>query len=100
MVIDLTSSSSHQTLARDKVSTQKTASSATAAPVKQAPAKDTLELSDTALAMKAADAKLANTPDVDSDRVAAIKAAIEEGSYQPDYQRVAERLVSFESQLG
>ena len=103
MVIDLNSSSSHQALsAREKVSTQRSnggAAPVTNAPAKQAP-KYTVELSDTAKALKAADATIANTPDVNSDRVAQIKAAIEDGSYSVNSGRVAEKILSFESLLG
>jgi negative regulator of flagellin synthesis FlgM len=99
MVIDLTSTSS-QSMTRGKVSAQRTAGAeTTATPAKQNGAKDTFELSSTAQALKKADAIIANSPDVDSDRVASIKAAIADGSYSIDYQSVAEKLLGFESQL-
>lgn len=100
MVIDLTSSSS-QSMARSKVSTLRTAGAEpTAAAVKQSVPKDTLELSDTALALKKADNTIANSPEVDLERVANIKAAIADGNYKIDYTRVAEKLLGFEAQLG
>ncbi len=100
MAIDLTGSSARQALiARDRVSTQ--SSNGGAAPVtssntRTAP-QDTVELSETAKVLKAADAKIANTPDVDTDKVARIKAALDNGSYSIDSQRVAEKMMSFES---
>jgi negative regulator of flagellin synthesis FlgM len=101
MVIDLNSSSAQQALtAREKVSTQRSngaapATSTPVTPVRQ----DTVELSDTARALKAADAQIANTPDVDSDKVARIKAAIDDGSYSIDAERVAEKMINFESMM-
>lgn len=99
MVIDLTSTSS-QAMTRGKVSAQRTAGAeTTATPAKQNGAKDTFEPSTTAKALKKADAIIANSPDVDSERVANIKAAIADGSYEIDYQSVAKKLMGFESQL-
>ncbi len=103
MVIDLTGSSPQQALAaRDKVSTQK--SSGEAGPVSNAPAKpvskDTVELSKEAKAISSAKASIADSPDIDSDKVASIKAAVESGSYQVDSLKVAEKMFSLESMLG
>ena len=100
MAIDLTGSSARQALiARDRVSTQP--SNGGAAPVTNTSTRtvsqDTVELSQTAKVLKAADATIANTPDVDSDKVARIKAALDNGSYTIDSQRVAEKMMSFEA---
>ncbi|BBB28638.1 flagellar biosynthesis anti-sigma factor FlgM [Neptunomonas japonica] len=102
MAIDLNSSLSQQAMtAREKVSTQK--SNGSAAPVTHTSAKaiqkDTVELSDTVKVMQAADAKIANTPDVDSERVASIKAAIDSGSYKIDAQQVAEKMIDFDAMM-
>lgn len=104
MVIDLTGSSSQQALAaRDKVSTQKSSGEAapvvTNAPAKQAP-KDTVELSKEAKAIASAKSSIADSPDVDSDKVSRLKAAIESGSYQVDSQKVAQKMFNLESMLG
>ena len=99
MVIDLTSTSS-QSMTRGKVSTQRTAGAeTTTAPVKATGSKDTFEMSKTAQALKNADAKIANSPDVDTDRIASIKAAIADGSYAIDYTSTANKLLSIESQI-
>jgi negative regulator of flagellin synthesis FlgM len=99
MVIDLTSASSHS-MTRGKVSTQRNAGAeTTATPAKQNGAKDTFEMSTTAQSLIKADALIANSPDVDSEKVASIKAAIADGSYAINYQNVAEKLLGFESQL-
>ena len=38
-------------------------------------------------------------PDVDSNRVAAIKAAIAQGSYQVDAEKIVQRLLDVENDL-
>lgn len=102
MAIDLNSSFSQQAMsAREKVSTQRNnggAASVTNTPARQIQ-KDTVELSDTVKVMQAADAKIANTPDINSERVASLKAAIDSGSYKVDAERVAEKMIDFDSLL-
>jgi|GEM_PF-1604488 len=60
---------------------------------------DTVKLSEAAQAVQAAEKKIGSTPDVDTDRVAALKSAIESGSYQINYENVAKGLVELESLL-
>lgn len=60
---------------------------------------DGVQLSESMQALQAADKRLAETPEVDTQRVEALRAAIENGSYRIDYQRVAERLLDFEQSL-
>ncbi|GGO84882.1 hypothetical protein GCM10011348_32140 [Marinobacterium nitratireducens] len=71
-------------------------------PAAQAPSagsSDEVRLSEAMKALQAADKRLADTPEVDEKRVAELRAAIESGSYQIDSQRVAERMLDFESLL-
>lgn len=64
------------------------------------PAQDTVSLTDAAARLKALEARLAEQPDTDSRRVEALRRAITEGNYQIHPERVAERLLAFESALG
>ncbi len=57
-------------------------------------------LSEAAQALQSAAKVLADTPEVDESRVQALRNAIESGSYEINYERLAERMVDFESKLG
>jgi len=57
---------------------------------------DKVSLSD---ALSQLEQTLSEVPEVDSARVEAIKAAIEEGSYQVDSQELARKMIDFEGDL-
>lgn len=103
MVIDLTSTSSHS-MSREKISAQrsteatKEGASKPATNVSSTP-QDTFQLSNTAKALRKADERIANSPDVDAEKVASLKAAIADGSYEINFQNVADKMLSFESQI-
>ncbi|TPQ26671.1 flagellar biosynthesis anti-sigma factor FlgM [Methylomonas koyamae] len=59
---------------------------------------DTVEITATAQDIKTA-ATGVSAPLVNEDRVAAIKAAIQAGSYQVNAERVAEKMLQFDQQL-
>ncbi len=61
---------------------------------------DTVKISATAQALQNAQAQLDTQPEVDSDRVAELKKAIESGEYQVDAQRVAGRMLQFDKLFG
>lgn len=61
---------------------------------------DAVEITDTAARLKAVEARLAEVPDVDQARVAAIRKRIESGDYQPDPARIAQKLMRLEQELG
>lgn len=61
-------------------------------------ASDTVQLSPEAQRLQQAADKLADQPAVDQERVEKLKAAIADGSYKVDNQRVAAKLLAFETQ--
>lgn len=58
---------------------------------------DTVKISDAAQAIQSAVNELKSEPEVNSDRVAELKAAIDSGEYKVDADRVADRMLAFES---
>lgn len=60
---------------------------------------DTVTLTGPALALQKLSAAVANAPVVNSAKVAAVKQAVQSGTYQIDARRVADKIVTFESGL-
>lgn len=58
-----------------------------------------VKLSAEAQSLTQLETQLKAAPDVDSDKVNALRAAIADGSYQINAERVAEKLLNFEAQL-
>ena len=102
MAIDFTGLSSRPTTG-GSTRVGSPAADATAKELKQnaasnAPA-ETVKLSAEAQTLQKLEETVAQLPDVDTDRVAQIKQAIEDGSYKTDPERVAAKLLQFEEQL-
>jgi negative regulator of flagellin synthesis FlgM len=74
--------------------------SSRAAPEKSAAAGDTVSITQSGLLMSKLEEIVQRTPVVDQDRVAAIKEAIASGKYEVDDQRVADRMLRLERELG
>lgn len=90
---------------RGKVSEQQTPATGNSAgnqPTGNTPARsdDTVRISDTAQALQRSVGENSGNTDVNSDRVAQIKAAIEDGSYKIDNERIADRMLQLDSLLG
>lgn len=60
---------------------------------------ETVKLSAEAQTLQKLEEQVAQLPDVDTDRVARIKQAIEDGSYSTNSERVAAKLMQLEDQL-
>lgn len=101
MAMDITGLGSTHTGARSRVNEQQNASSPTggnagAQPSVSPSSSDTVKISDAAQALQNAELELQSQPDVDSDRVAEIKKAIDNGEYEIDAGRVADRMLAFD----
>jgi negative regulator of flagellin synthesis FlgM len=64
-----------------------------------APAADQVTLTDSALALQKLGAAVADTPVVDVAKVAAVKQAVQDGSYHVNTANVANKILGFESGL-
>ena len=69
-------------------------------PVAAAPAADSLRLTGEAAGLQALERTLAAPAGIDLARVAAVRAALEDGSYRIDPQEIANRLLALERELG
>jgi len=60
---------------------------------------ENLVLSDKAKALKEIESDLKGKPDVDSDKVARIKAALDSGTYSVNTNRLAQKMLDFEQSI-
>jgi negative regulator of flagellin synthesis FlgM len=66
---------------------------------KQGNSGESVQLSQNARQLQSVSEKIASMPSVNSEKVAQLKQAIAEGSYQVDSQRVASKLLGLEAQF-
>ena len=74
--------------------------STTANPTSASASADRVQLSREAQSLNRLEAQMAASPDVDMDKVAAIKAAITEGRFSINAERIAENLLRQDELLG
>lgn len=60
---------------------------------------DTVTLTDAAAQLRSLESTLGELPVVDSQRVEDLQRAIENGSYEVDTQRIADKMLQFEANL-
>ena len=60
---------------------------------------DRVTLSDDAKLVSVATRTAQESPETRADKVAALKAQVEAGTYQPDSKKIAEKLLTMESEL-
>ena len=60
---------------------------------------DTVTFTNTAAEMLKLEESLANLPDIDNSRVAAIKASIADGNYEVDPEKIVDSLLNIEKDL-
>lgn len=63
-------------------------------------AQDAVSISDRASDLQALESQVKSLPDVDMNKVEAIRSRIDNGDYQIDSARLADKMLSFEQQLG
>lgn len=103
MVIDI-NNSYNAAAARARAQTNAPAAPAlsgpTAEPKTVAGGQDQVVLSEQAQSLGRIQSSIANAPEVNSERVAALKAAIAEGRFEINAERIAENMLNQESLLG
>lgn len=62
--------------------------------------RDTVSITQSGLLMSKLEEIVQRTPVVDQDRVAAVKEALASGKYEIDNQRIADRMLRLERELG
>jgi len=60
---------------------------------------DTLDLTDKARSLKALEAQIKQSPEVDNKRVAELKQALKDGKYEINPARIADKLLSLDALL-
>ncbi|MFT5693564.1 MAG: negative regulator of flagellin synthesis FlgM, partial [Oceanicoccus sp.] len=69
-------------------------------PAAKTPDGSQVEFSNQANTLKAAEERIQSLPEVDSSRVAEVRAAIEKGEFKIDNQSIAEKMLATDALLG
>lgn len=70
------------------------------APAAKAPDGNRVEFSNQANTLQAAEERIQGLPEVDSERVAEVRAAIEKGEFNIDNQSIADKMLATDALLG
>lgn len=79
--------------------TDKPSDSATTSRQRSDSSEDKVSLTDTATLMQGLQQQVSEAPVVDSEKVEAIRAAIAEGNYPVDSEKLAQKMIDLEGQL-
>lgn len=79
--------------------TQGAASSASSAASASSSTADQVTLTDSAITLQKLSAAVANAPVVNTQKVATVKASVQNGTYKVDSGRVADKMLQFENGL-
>ena len=94
----INSSRTHQTGERNVTGAKKESSDSTRDTSSRASSgSDKVSLTDTAERLKSLEQQLASQPEVDKGRVSSVQHAISNGEYKVDPERVADKMIDFES---
>lgn len=102
MVIDFNTSNSASRSAQSTAANSKRDAAEASRPAERTPAdpsvsaENGVKLSSQAQQLQAIEERLRDLPEVDSERVAQIRQAISDGSYQTDSARIADKLLALE----
>lgn len=86
-------------LTRGESGTTPTVGSGSGTEATQTTSADRVTLSDNARLVSQAATEALGTSDIRADKVASLKAQVEAGTYQPDSKKIAEKLLTMESDL-
>ncbi|ARU57452.1 anti-sigma-28 factor FlgM [Oleiphilus messinensis] len=100
MVIDFNGVNPNQQAAqraRNETQAKDAAQSPASTPPAQANRGETVSVSNNAKSLQQLEESVKQLPDVDSEKVAKLKAAVEDGSYSVNADKLAQKMLEFES---
>lgn len=96
MVIDPKTGLNNLNTSQNQRTAQKQNPEGAERPAAEAPARDNVQLSNEAQRLQRLEENIAQAPEVNEDKVAQIKAALADGSYSVNADRLADKILSSE----